>query len=172
MKKVLLSLQNWKYTFINQGICRSGSGFSATVERITEEWLLAYPFGKAQHWTERRYDVEGQRTDRGGMGNLWEERNLERSHTSQCLVSSTAIQLNNQQLIPVFSWFSDVLRVSRFGQWSSEFSIEACRKLIQKRKLFHYSEQPMSILMISSWKKKNLICEVYQVTYQKNSKHI
>ena len=41
--------------FIAEGV-RYQYGFSATPERIIEEWLLAYPLGRAQRWFSRVWD--------------------------------------------------------------------------------------------------------------------
>lgn len=125
----------FEVTFINQGV-RYQYGFSATVERITEEWLLAYPSGKAQRWIERRYDKESRSYRWGGMGNLTGKKELWKEATrSNALFLSTAIQLNNQQLKPVFSWFADTLHVARFGRWDPGFSIEACEKNNTKERI-------------------------------------
>ena len=40
--------------FVQDGV-RYQYGFSATKERVFDEWLMAYPEGKAQRWFERTY---------------------------------------------------------------------------------------------------------------------
>lgn len=87
-------------------------GFAATMDRITREWLLAYPEGKAQRWFERTYDPEGDKE-------IWyfgskftgRRRLLQESTRKNALFLSTAIQLNNEQLKPVFNWFQENLAV-------------------------------------------------------------
>ncbi len=117
----------FEVTFINQGV-RYQYGFSATVERITEEWLLAYPSGKAQRWIERRYDKESCSYQWGGMGNLTGKKELWKEATrSNALFLSTAMQLNNQQLQPVFSWFANKLHIVGFGLWSQSFTKNFCK---------------------------------------------
>lgn len=117
----------FEVTFINQGV-RYQYGFSATVERITEEWLLAYPSGKAQRWIERRYDKESCSYRWGGMGNLTGKKELWKEATrSNALFLSTAMQLNNQQLQPVFSWFANKLHIVGFGRWSQSFTKNFCK---------------------------------------------
>ena len=53
--------------FINEGV-RYQYGFAATKERITEEWLLSYPKGRAQRWIDRRYDSKSQTYVWGNSG--------------------------------------------------------------------------------------------------------
>ncbi|MDP2223256.1 ATP/GTP-binding protein [Nitrosomonas sp.] len=123
-----LKPSEFEVTFINQGI-RYQYGFSATPKRIIEEWLLAYPSGKAQRWIERRYDEQSQSYRWGGMGNLTGKKELWKATTrSNALFLSTAMQLNNQQLSPVFSWFDNTLHVAGFGRWHPGFSMKICEK--------------------------------------------
>ena len=58
-----------------------------------------------------------------GKKQLWQE-----ATRSNALFLSTAIQLNNQQLQPVFNWFSEILYVVGFGRWHSGFSIGMCEE--------------------------------------------
>lgn len=128
----------FEVTFINQG-ARYQYGFSATATRIIEEWLLAYPSGKAQRWIERRYDEESQSYRWGRMGNLTGRKELWKATTrSNALFLSTAMQLNNQQLRPVFSWFSNTLHVAGFGRWHPAFSIEVCEKDKTKERVISF----------------------------------
>lgn len=96
--------------FINEGV-RYQYGFTATKQRIIEEWLYAYPKGRAQSWIEREYDGASEQYLWGnseklvGPKHIWQE-----STRDNALFLSTAIQLNNQQLLPVFDWFGAVIR--------------------------------------------------------------
>ena len=87
----------------------------ATTSRVTHEWLVAYPQGRPQRWFERSFDAkkqtydwwfgprfEGNRTQR----TLWQT-----STRSNALFLSTAVQLNNEQLKPVFHWLTQKLIV-------------------------------------------------------------
>lgn len=114
--------------FISEGV-RYQYGFAATQERITEEWLLAYPKGRPQRWIDRRYDNKNQTYVWGTMDKLAGKKQLWQEATRpNALFLSTAIQLNNQQLQPVFKWFSKILRVAGFGRWHPGFSIEMCEQ--------------------------------------------
>jgi len=91
--------------FIYEGV-RYQYGFLATHLQIMEEWLLAYPKRRAQAWIERTYDQESGRyewkhSDKFvGPKAIWQEATRDNA-----LFLSTAVQLNNAQLQPVFDWF-------------------------------------------------------------------
>ena len=114
--------------FISEGT-RYQYGFAATRERITEEWLLAYPKARPQRWIDRRYDDKRQTYVWGTMDKLTGKKQLWQEATRpNALFLSTAIQLNNQQLQPVFKWFTETLHVAGFGRWHPGFSIELCEE--------------------------------------------
>ena len=104
----------FEVTFIRGGV-RYQYGFAATVERVTEEWLLAFPKGRRQRWIDRKYDKKTQSDEWGPTAKLEgtkSERALWRRATRHnALFLSTAVQLNNEQLRPVYEWFSQVLTV-------------------------------------------------------------
>ncbi len=114
--------------FISEDV-RYQYGFAATRERVTEEWLLAYPRARPQRWIDRRYDEERQTYVWGSMDKLTGKKQLWQEATRpNALFLSTAIQLNNQQLQPVFKWFADTLHVAGFGRWHPGFSIDLCEE--------------------------------------------
>ena len=53
-------------TFVSEGV-RYQYGLAATSERVTEEWLLAYPKGRPQRWIDRTYDEKTSPT----LGDPW-----------------------------------------------------------------------------------------------------
>ena len=89
-------------------------GFSATNERILEEWLLAYPKGRsrdnAQTWFHRTFNK---------LSTVWkfssflkgERENLKNKTRDNALFLSVAAQWNNKQLTNVYEWFKDKLRI-------------------------------------------------------------
>lgn len=100
--------------FVEDGV-RYEYGFRCNSVRFTEEWLFAYPLGRAQKWFHRVFDVDAG-TDvyqfspsfRGGRG----QRQTWAAQTRpNALFFSTVIQLNNEQLKPAFAWFKSRLRV-------------------------------------------------------------
>jgi len=124
--------------FISEGV-RYQYGFAATQERITEEWLLAFPKGRPQRWIDRRYDEESQTYVWGSMDKLVGKKQLWQEATRpNALFLSTAIQLNNQQLQPVFKWFSNILHVAGFGRWHPGFSVELCEQEEARKEIISF----------------------------------
>ena len=103
-------------------------GFTATRERVIEEWLLAYPKGRPQRWFGRVWDAEAKRYDwemgqsLSGQKQLWRE-----STRGNALFLSTAVQLNSEQLQPLFEWFSSTLRTTKVGGWSEAYTAALCQ---------------------------------------------
>lgn len=104
-------------------------GFTATAERIHEEWLIAYPKGRPQRWFDRKWDDENQRYNWVLGGNLLGEKQVwQKSTRDNALFLSTAVQLNSQQLQPVYDWFHTTLRMGSVGGWDAGFSASLCEK--------------------------------------------
>ncbi len=114
-------------------------GFSATKERIIDEWLMASPRGRIQRWFSREYDDETQTYawETGdkfiGQKQLWQE-----STRSNALFLSTAVQLNSTQLQPVFDWFNNKLHVVSLDGWNPEFTASLCEKSLRKKKILDF----------------------------------
>ncbi len=99
----------FEVTFV-VGSVRYQYGFAASTERIHEEWLLAYPKGRAQRWFGRAWNVDDQRYDWELGSNLTGEKQLwQKSTRANALFLSTAVQLNSEQLQPIFDWFKNTL---------------------------------------------------------------
>ena len=125
--------------FIQGGI-RYQYGFAVSSERVTGEWLFAYPEGRAQKWFERNYDPEAQKDfwyfgpKFTGQRKVWRE-----ATRSNALFLSTTIQLNNEQLKPVFNWFNRKLRVISQGKNTSlRFSTGECEKEEGKKRILKF----------------------------------
>ena len=118
-------------------------GFAVNNVRVMNEWLLAYPEGRPQRWYERKYDQQkgsdtwyfgsrfsGPRT----MIDVWQKATRQNG-----LFLSTAIQLNNEQLKPVFNWFQQKLAVILpGGDINLQFSIEQCASEDGKKKVMEF----------------------------------
>lgn len=116
----------FEVTFV-VGSVRYQYGFAASTERIHEEWLLAYPKGRAQRWFGRAWNVEEQRYDWELGSNLTGEKQLwQKSTRANALFLSTAVQLNSEQLQPIFDWFNNTLRLANVGGWGPGFSASLC----------------------------------------------
>jgi hypothetical protein len=114
--------------FFLQDNVRYQYGFAANRMRVTKEWLLAFPEGKAQRWYEREYDATADKdkwyfgSKFSGRRQLWQE-----ATRKNALFLSTAIQLNNEQLKPVFSWFQNKFVTILPGtSINLKFSIDQC----------------------------------------------
>ena len=104
--------------FVRGGV-RYQYGFAATPARVTEERLLAFPKGRPQRWIDRKRDPKTGTDEWGSMGKLEgteQAKGLWRRATrDNALFLSTAVQLNNEQLRPVYEWFANTLTVSGLG---------------------------------------------------------
>lgn len=121
----------FEVSFIEESI-RFQYGFRCNRKRITEEWLFAYPEGRAQRWFQRVYDLKTGKdeyrfspTFLGGRKRQdWREQTR-----ANALFLSTALQLNNEQLKPVFNWFQQRLRVIEAHQFlAPEYTMKRCRE--------------------------------------------
>jgi hypothetical protein len=116
----------FEVTFIAAGV-RYQYGFAATSERIYEEWLLAFPNGSAQHWFARKWIKEkGHYEWKLGDALTGEKQVWQKSTRDNALFLSTAVQLNSEQLQPIFDWFKRTLRLVNLSGVSPTFSISLC----------------------------------------------
>ena len=107
------------------GKTRYQYGFSATKERIMEEWLFAYPGSRPQRWFTRSWKGTEYQWRLGAR--LTGEKTLWRKATrDNALFLSTAIQLNSLQLQEVYDWFNNNLRLADVTGWSPTFSASLC----------------------------------------------
>lgn len=104
-------------------------GFAVTAERIHEEWLLAYPKGRPQRWFGRDWNEAKQHYDWELGSNLMGEKQLwQKSTRDNALFLSTAVQLNSEQLQPIYDWFKTTLRLANVGGWDPVFSASMCER--------------------------------------------
>jgi AAA15 family ATPase/GTPase len=108
----------FEMAFVQEGV-RYQYGFALTPNRIVKEWLFAYVKQKPQRWFEREYDTETQKESwyfgphfsaAEGQRLLWEK-----STRSNALFLSTAVNLNSEQLRPLFKWFVEKLTIVPTG---------------------------------------------------------
>ena len=86
-------------------------GFSYDAQRIRDEWLIVYKTGKGQSWFDRRWnDAKGEHEWAPFSSYFTGSKETWRQATrSGALFLTTAIQLNNEQLKPLWNWFTDGL---------------------------------------------------------------
>jgi AAA15 family ATPase/GTPase len=121
------SPSEFEITFIVDGV-RYQYGFAATQQRIHEEWLVAYPEGKPQRWFERIFDPKTSSYEwQFSRSFIGQKEVIKTATRANALFLSTAIQLNNDHLKPVFNWFSGKLDVILPGtNISLQFTIDQC----------------------------------------------
>lgn len=136
-----LADSEFEITFIEQGV-RYEYGFCCNRERFTEEWLIAYPLGRAQKWFHRVLDAEiGKDAYKFSTSFLGgRQRQAWAAQTRpNALFFSTAIQLNNEQLKPAFDWFKLRLRVvGSVGGFSPSYTLKRCDKDEDRRRVVEF----------------------------------
>jgi len=116
----------FEVTFIIDHV-RYQYGFAATENRVIEEWLFAYPKGRAQRWLGRSWRDKSQTYDWELGSHLQGERQLwQKSTRDNALFLSTAVQLNSEQLQPLYDWFNNTLRFANVGGWNANFTASLC----------------------------------------------
>lgn len=109
--KTVSEPSEFEVTIIEDDI-RYQYGFELNAARVTREWLLVYVERKAQRWFERKYDSKkgkdvwyfGTHFLGGKQRHLWSE-----STRGNALFLSAAVNLNCEQLRPIFNWFVNKL---------------------------------------------------------------
>jgi AAA15 family ATPase/GTPase len=121
----------FEVAFVEDGV-RYEYGFRCNRTRFTEEWLFAYPLGRAQKWFHRVFDADAGKDAYkfapsflgGRQRQSWSEQTR-----SNALFLSTAIQLNNTQLTPAFNWFKLRLRViTSASTLNPNFTTSQCKQ--------------------------------------------
>lgn len=121
--------------FIADDGIRYHYGCTVSPDRVHKEWLVAYPQGRPQRWYEREYIREKEAYD-WWFGPRFKADRAERKVWQEftrpnALFVSTAIQLNNEQLKPVFTWLTQKLIVLIPGagvSWNPHLSINLLRE--------------------------------------------
>lgn len=140
-KKSILEDSEFELVFIEQGV-RYQYGFCCNANRFTEEWLIAYPNGRAQKWFHRVYDsnnsIDTYKFSSTFLGGR--QRQITATQTrSNALYLSTAVQFNNAQLMPVFNWFKNKLRVvSSSHLLSDSYTKRMCEDEEEKLKIIQF----------------------------------
>lgn len=125
----------------NREAIRYEYGFTATTQQILEEWLYAFPKGKAQTWISRTFNSQTQEYEWGNTEKLIGTKQLWQDATRpNALFLSTAIQLNNKQLQPVFDWFKTRLKFV-MGTLSPTFTFNQCQTVQKKTKILKFLQK-------------------------------
>jgi len=130
----------FEITFIDDGV-RYQYGFAINKTRILKEWLLVYKARKAQRWFERNYDNQTKKYEwyfgphllENQKHNLWKE-----STRINALFLSTAVNLNSEQLRPIYNWFYTKLVINISGTNQSGFNLELLKNAENKEKVIKF----------------------------------
>jgi len=129
----------FEIVFAEDGV-RYQYGFAVTGERVMEEWLYAWPAGKSQRWFQRDYDPEAETYHwHFGPNFRGQKKVLEGATRANALFLSTAVQLNNEQLQPVYRWFGGRLVVIRahggFPSPFRDYTVQQCRDDAERQRI-------------------------------------
>lgn len=135
------AVSEFELTFVEKGV-RYEYGFSCNQQRFTEEWLFAYPNGRAQKWFHRVFDAKaGKDVYKFGTSFKGESKRLDWQEQTRAnaLFFSAAIQLNNEQLKPAFDWFKKRLRViSSAHSLGAGYTVTRCESKEEKDKVIEF----------------------------------
>lgn len=133
----------FEVTFIEDSV-RYQYGFRCNKKKITEEWLIAYPAGRPQRWFHRVSHLDANTNkDEYRFGSAFSGGRKRHDWKDQtrpnALFLSTSLQLNNEQLKPVLSWFQKRLQVIEEHRFPTpEYTMTRCREEGQKRKVLEF----------------------------------
>ncbi|HUU20941.1 MAG TPA: ATP-binding protein [Phycisphaerae bacterium] len=103
-------------SFLSDGT-RYQYGFTLLQGEVREEWLIAYPRGRAQRWFDRGTDGRtGEPTWKWGASFKGERTRLAGLTRKNALFLSVAAKFNHLQATPVYEWFDKYLRTVGAGE--------------------------------------------------------
>ena len=137
-KETIVAPSEFEITFYKNGT-RFQYGFSATQDKVIEEWLFAYPNGRSQSWIEREWDENTQSYNWGRMEALKGQKKLWKDSTKgNSLFLSTAVQLNCEQLQPVFDWFESTLRIAGIKGLDASYTAKLCKEESVRKEVMQF----------------------------------
>lgn len=124
-----VSPTTFEVTFL-LGKVRYQYGFAMNGERILSEYLLVYKAFKPQRWFERHFDEElGRDVYEFGSGLKGSKQVWEKATRTNALFLSMAVQLNSDDLRPVFDWFASRLVIfNEQEQLHPGFTVQMLKK--------------------------------------------
>lgn len=141
-------------TFVEKSI-RYEYGFCCNSERFTEEWLIAYPKGRAQKWFHRAFDPkankENYKFSPSFLGKELREIWAAETRPNALFLSKTNHN-NNAQLRSAFEWFKQRLRVIGSSQTlRPSYTKERCKNPGDKKKItefMNYADSSISDIQL------------------------
>ena len=127
--------------FIQEGV-RYQYGFAVAKKRVTNEWLIAYPEGRAQRWFERTFQSDSNDYQwYFGSRFIGRKKQWQEMTRSNALFLSTAIQWNSEQLKPVFTWFQRLFIISHDTVLHPIYSMNACHDDEKKKQILAFMNE-------------------------------
>ena len=121
--------------FLQEGV-RYQYGFAVNMTRVIHEWLIAYPEGRPQRWFEREFDTASNKENWAFGSKFKGQKNLlQKATRSNALFLSTAVQLNNEQLKPLYNWFQQKLRTIGVNELASTYTTSQCKSEVGRKKI-------------------------------------
>jgi uncharacterized protein len=119
-------------TFLKGGV-RYQYGFTVNADRILSEWLLVYRTSKPQTWFRREHRPDNPLHDHYvfGTGLQGQRQVWQRATRNNSLFLSMAVQLNSDQLRPVFDWISSLVVLENGGHPIFEHTVDYILKNTQ-----------------------------------------
>ncbi|WP_458718057.1 AAA family ATPase [Pseudomonas gregormendelii] len=114
-------------------------GFTSDSDRFHDEWLFAYPNGRAQKWFVREWNEATDTYDwdfgssLSGHKKVWQDATRDDS-----LLLSTAVKLNSKQLKPIYDWFKRTLRVASINGFTDSFTAKLCTNEQTKKDVLNF----------------------------------
>lgn len=144
-----------------QGV-RYQYGFEFTPQRIVNEWLLVYQKSKPQRWIDRRYDPKTGETFEFSSSLSGQKRAWQDATRPNALFLSTAVQLNSEQLKPLYNWFAESLVILLDGgHMPFDFSTEMVRNAAEQEAIRSMMQAAdIAISAIKAVSKKSLMQSV------------
>lgn len=119
---------SFEVSFLQNNV-RYQYGFSLNKDRILKESLLVYKSFKPQRWFLRTYDEKLQKDIYEFSSSFKGSKSILEKHTRKnALFLSTAIQLNNEALRPIYDWFLNQLIIFNEG---SPFGLDLTKALLK-----------------------------------------
>ncbi len=128
----------FELTFIVNHV-RYQYGFSATVERVYEEWLFAYPSGRPQKWFGRSWNDQKQAYEWEKCSALTGRKRAWQDATRQNeLFLKRAVQDNSLQLQPIYDWFRNTLCFINISGARRKFTASLCQEPHYRQKILKF----------------------------------
>lgn len=106
-------------------------GFSATPDRVHDEWLSVRKLGgRLSQWVDRRFAPETEKTNWQLKGPIKSDAELLKAKTrDNCLLLSRGAELNIEPLSPLFLWFRKSLQILDLSTPPIHFAQETARRM-------------------------------------------